>query len=85
MFVFTSSGGIFAEEDGGVVTEESPVKDTSRAGMLKSESYDLRTECLLIQQSYLRSEQSAAYRLCGVANTYTGVFLVSITPKRGQI
>jgi len=33
-FVFTSSAGVFAEEDGGVVTEDSAVSDTPRAAKL---------------------------------------------------
>jgi hypothetical protein len=33
-FVFTSSGGVFAEDNGGVVTEESAVSDTERARKL---------------------------------------------------
>eukprot|EP00967_Tisochrysis_lutea_P074581 scaffold100292_cov29-Tisochrysis_lutea.AAC.1 len=35
-FVFTSSAGVYAEEDGGVVTEGSPVSDTPRAQKLLS-------------------------------------------------
>ena len=30
-FVFTSSGGVYAEEDGGVVTEDSATSETARA------------------------------------------------------
>ena len=35
-FVFTSSAGVYAEEDGGVVTEPSPVGDSPRSAKLLS-------------------------------------------------
>ena len=38
-FVFTSSAGVFSEDAGGVVTEDSPVADTARAAkLLEAES-----------------------------------------------
>lgn len=36
-FVFTSSSGIYAEKDGGVVNESSPLSDAPRAEKLKGE------------------------------------------------
>lgn len=36
-FLFTSSGGIYAERDGGIVNEESPTSDEPRSAKLRGE------------------------------------------------
>ena len=38
MFVFTSSGSVFAEKDGGVVNEESPLAESVKSSPLGSET-----------------------------------------------
>ena len=38
MFVFTSSGSVYAEKDGGVVNEESPLAESAGTSPLGSET-----------------------------------------------
>ena len=38
MFVFTSSGSVFAEKDGGVVNEDSPLSESAPSSPLGSET-----------------------------------------------